>query len=193
LLCVVPSVVHTLPEAETVTGVTSLDNELYVLRNKAKDSVEVYNTTTYSLLRQLSVPRLGGWWDMTSCKHNRCLYIADYHAKCVYRVELNGKNTNWGVNDEPYCLSVTSQFTVLVTCKSVKKLIEFTTDGKQLREIKLQTDINNPLHAIQLSNGQFVVCHGVGGDTVYRVCIVDTNGHITQSYGGTKGSATVEQ
>jgi len=128
---------------------------------------------------------------MTSCKHYRCLYIID--ANCVHRLELNGKNTNWRVNDKPCKLSVTSQFTVLVTCQSVSKLIEFTTDGKQLREINLQTDINTPQHAIQLSNGQFVVCHGAGSGSVQRVCIVDTNGHITQSYGGTPGSATVGQ
>ena len=117
LLCSVARVVHTFPEAEPVGGVTSLDNELFVLRNKAKDQVEVYDATTYSLLRQLTVPGLKGLTDMTSCKHHRCLYISDHISKCVHRVELQGNATNWPVNDEPCCISVTSQFTVLVTCR----------------------------------------------------------------------------
>ena len=74
-----------------------------------------------------------------------------------------------------------------------RKLKEFTTHGEQLREITLQPDIVNPWHAIQLSNSQFVVCHGDATDPVHRVCIVDTDGRVIQSYGGPKGSATVGQ
>ena len=145
-------------------------------------------------MRRLSVPGASSLLcDMTSCKHYRCLYISDYISKCVHRVELNGKVTKWFVNHELHGLSVTSQFTVIVTCDKDSKLLELTTEGKQLREINLQSDIVNPWHAIQLSNGQFVVCHGDETDPVNRVCIVDTNGHVTQSYGGPRGSATVGQ
>jgi hypothetical protein len=153
-----------------------------VLRPKGTDEIEVYSQTTNSLLRQLTVPGLKGKNDMTSCKHNRCLYISDHINKCVYRVELQGKVTNWSVNDVPAGLSVTAQYNLLVTCDEVSKLKEFTTRGKQLRAISLQSDIVNPFHAIQLSCGQFVVCHGQVGDRVHRVCKVDVNGHIIQSY-----------
>ena len=36
-------VVHTLPEGESVSGVTSLAGEIYVLRDKECDQVEVYD------------------------------------------------------------------------------------------------------------------------------------------------------
>jgi hypothetical protein len=119
---------------------------------------------------------------MTSCKYNRCLYISDGSNKCVHRVELQGQVTKWSVNDSPAGLSVTAQYNVLVTCYEVCKLKEFTTLGKQLRVISLQSDIVHPWHAIQLSSGQFVVSHGQYGDPVRRVCKVDVSGDILQSY-----------
>jgi hypothetical protein len=124
---------------------------------------------------------------MTSCKYNRCLYISDSSKNCVHRVELQGQGTKWSVNDELACLSVTAQYNVLVTCDKVCKLKEFTTLGKQLRVISLQSDIVSPWHAIQLSSGQFVVSHGQScrlgrSDPVRRVCKVDVSGHILQSY-----------
>ena len=163
---------------------TSLDDELYLLRPKrGKDEVEVYSRSTNKLQRQLTVPGLKGLADMTSCKHNRCLYISDHINKCVHRVELQGKVTNWSVNDSPSGLSVTDQYNLLVTFYGVSKLKEFTTSGQQLRVISLQSGIVHPNHAVELSSGQFVVCHGQGGDqTVHGVCKVDVSGHVTQRY-----------
>jgi len=52
-------------------------------------------------------------------------------------------------------------------------------------EISLDSSIRGPWHCVQLSTGKFVVCH-YGAQ--HRVCIVDTSGHIIQSYGGSQGS-----
>jgi len=50
----------------------------------------------------------------------------------------------------------------------------------------LQSDIKYPWHAVQLTTGQYVVCHG--GSRLHRVCIVDDDGRVTRSYGGHSGS-----
>jgi len=42
------------------------------------------------------------------------------------------------------------------------------------------------MQAIQLSSGQFVISHM--GDTQHRVCLVDGNGAVVRSFGGTPGS-----
>ena len=57
-----------------------------------------------------------------------------------------------------------------------------------MREISLDISIDSPQHSIELSTGQFVVCHV--GATQNRVLIVDNEGHIIKSYGGPKGSST---
>ena len=47
--------------------------------------------------------------------------------------------------------------------------------GDLLRELTLPGDVTNPCHAIQLTNGQFVVCHGLGNDPLNRVCMISAD------------------
>jgi len=184
---------HTLSDAEPVWGVTSLDNLLYVLRHgKSSEQIEVYDKDSYRLQRCITVPGLGAGSDMISCAHNRCAYVADITKNCMHRVGLpHGTDvTKWPVNDKPACISVTDTHYVLVTCREVRKIKEFSADGKLLRQIQLPEDVVSPLHTIQLSSGEFIVCHGDFPDPVHRVCLIDSNGHVVKSYGGPKGSGT---
>jgi len=189
----VGSVLQTLPEAEPVWGVTSLDNLLYVLRgSKSSEHIEVYDTDSHQLQRRITVPELGGKNDIVACAHNRCAYISDNSNNCIHRVGLpNGAHvTKWPVNDKPWFLSLTDIHSVLVTCAVVRKIKEFSTDGKLKREIQLAQDVVSPIHAIQLSNGQFVVCHGERDDPVHRVCLMSSDGQVVKSFGGVKGSGS---
>jgi sugar lactone lactonase YvrE len=181
-----------LPKGEPVGGVTVLDNQLYVLRRRSEDQVEVYDTDTYTLQRRLTVPGLGSIADMASCMYNNCLYISDWFNSCVHRVETQGSITQWPINGKPYGLSITAAHNVLVTCREACKLKEFTTRGKMLREISLQPDVVDPWHALELTTDQFLVCHGDQSDPVHRVCLVSADGRVTMQYGGLKGSAAGE-
>jgi len=98
--------------------------------------------------------------------------------------------TKWPVNDKPIRISVTDTHSVLVTCRESRKIKEFSTDGKLLRQIQLPEDVVSPRHTVQLSSGEFVVCHGITDDLLHRVCLIDSNGHVVKSYGGPKGSGT---
>jgi len=183
----VGSVLHTLPEGEPVRGVTSLDNLLYVLRHKSSEQIEVYDMDSHRLQRCLTVQGLSGMADMTFRDHNVCIYISGYI--CVHRVALSSVDvTKWLVNDLAGGLSVTDTHSVLVTC--VRKIKEFSTDGKLLRQIEQPQDVVLPWHTIQLSSGQLVVCHGVPADPVHRVCLIGSDGHVVKSYGGPKGSGS---
>jgi len=183
----------TLPNGEPVFGVTSLDNLLYVLRGgKTSQQIEVYDMDSYRLRRCLTVTGLGGVADMTACAHNSCAYISDWSNNCIHRVGLpHGADvTNWPVNGQPGRLSVTDTHSVLVTCRKIRKIKEFSTDGKLLHEIKLPRTITSPSHTVQLSNGQFIVCHGAYADPVRRVCLIGSDGHVVKSFGGPKGSGS---
>jgi len=184
----VGQLVHTLPEGGLVAGVTLLAGEIYLLRRKERDQVEVYNAITYRLERCLTVPNARYFTDMTSCEHNRCVYIGGY---VVHRLDVQGAVTRWAVNDEPWGLSVNAAHNVSVTCPRVRKIKEFSSHGDLLRELTLPDDVTWPLHAIQTRSGQFIVCHGVGGDPVHRVCMISADGrHIVHSHGGQRGSDT---
>jgi len=187
-LCTVGQVVHRLPEGEPVMGVTSLADEVYVLRRKEqRDQVEVYDVINYSLKRRLTVTNIRELFDMTSCEHNRCVYIADSIVWLIQRLDVQGAVTQWAVNDKPGGLSVNAAHNVLVTCCAVRKIKEFSSHGEFLRELSLPHDVITPWHAIQTRNGEFIVCHS--GGAVHRVCKISADGRdIIKSHGGQPGS-----
>ena len=95
--------------------------------------------------------------------------------------------SKWSVPDRPCGLSVTPSCNLLVICWSPNKLLELSADsGQCVREIALQSGIDWPRHAVQLTTGQYVVCLRQDGwfRSVDRVCIVDDGGGVTRSYGG---------
>jgi len=187
----VGQLLHTLPEGEEVFGVTLLAGDIYLLRRKARDQVEVYDVITYRLQRRLNMPDARSFTDMTSCEHNRCVYMGDYRGKCVHRLDVQDAVTRWALNDEPRGLSVNAAHNVLVTCHKVRKIKEFSSHGDLLRKLTLPDDVIMPWHAIQTRSGQFIVCHGDGDDPVHRVCMISAGGrHIVHSHGGHWGSDT---
>jgi len=188
----VGQLVHTLPEGRPVWGVTSLAGEIYLLRDKEHDQVEVYDITTYRLQRCLTVPYGCTFADMTSCEHFRCMYIADPFGECVHRLDVQGVVTQWAVNDSPRGLSVNTEHNVIVTCRHESRIKEFSSRGVLLREIALPNGIISPCHAIQTRSGQFIVCHArADHDPVHRVCMMSDDGrHIVHSHGGQRGSDT---
>jgi len=186
---------------DDVHGVTSVDDELFVLLYRDSDQVAVYSVNDYRLLRRLSLPGLKRYGnnDLTSCVRHRCLYASDYDNKCVHRYDLASSDRSvlrwlfskttrkWPVPGSPSGLSVTPSANLLVACLQPHKLVELSADsGQCVREIVLQSGIEYPLHAVQLTTGQYIVCHG--GIPLRRVCIVDDDGRVTRSYGGQRGS-----
>jgi len=183
-------VLHTLPEGNQVWGVTSLDNLLYVLRHKSSQQISVYDTDYYRLQRRINVSKLRGMADMTACAYNYCLYISGFTDKCVHRVALPNVNvTQWPVNDVAGGLSVTDTHSVLVTCREVRKIKEFTTHGRLIRQIELPQDVS-PRHAVHLSSGEVTVCRGRIANPVHGVYLVGTDGQVVKSYGGSQGSGS---
>jgi len=184
---------------DEVLGVTSVDDELFVLLKRDDNQVAVYSLNDYRLLRHIHLPALKpeqAWFDrlsdMTSCVRHKCLYASDCGNRCIHRYDLSSSAiSKWPVPGEPRGLSVTpGSCNLLVVCRERSKpdkLVELRADSGQLgREITLQSDTVCLHHAVQLTTGQYVVCHGA--DTLHRVCMVDVEGRVTRSYGGQWGS-----
>ena len=107
----------------------------------------------------LTVPELGA--DIAACGHNRDAYIYDHLHDTIHKITLSyAAVTQRLVNDTPTRLSPTHSHGVLVTRDEVRKIKEFSTDGQLLHVLTLPQDVVSPRHTVQLSSGQFIVCHG---------------------------------
>ena len=168
-----------------VQGIAQLGTELFVCMYHS-ERVAVYNLNTYSLTRHVTIPGMQHPRNLAACKQNNCLYISCYELKCIHRVDLsNSSCSKWSLSAEPRVVSLTRAFDLLVTLR--RSIVEYATSGSLIRSFKLDVSIDNAQQAIELSNGQFVVCHP--DSTQHRVCVVDTAGRIVHSYGGPKGSS----
>jgi len=179
---------HVISGDAKVTGVTSLGDDVFVVRFDHSQQVEVYHAVTFTLQRRLSVPGLGRYSPgLAACASNKFLYASDYSNDHVHRVELSGSNavTKWSVGHGPTGLIVNSAENMLVVIRGERKLQEFTTYGYLLQTIQLQPDIEFPRQVVELSNGQFMTSHT---GNRHRVCLVHVKGAVVRSYGGTPGS-----
>jgi len=181
-------VVH---EKGFIYGITVLNSELFVVRGSSQGEVKVYNSSNLRSIRTLTVPGSKRLQRIVACPSSNCLYISDARLEIIYRFDV-GTNIvicSWSVGGACRGLSLTSSHSILATFVETRHVREYTQDGSLIREIRLDDSIERPLHCIQLSIDQFIVCHeGIQ----QRVCIVDTNGRVVKSYGGPQGSG-VEQ
>lgn len=146
-----------------VLGVTTVDDELFLLLNRNYDQIAVYAIAAadYRLLGTLSLP--GHYNEIASCGHHKCLYACTSGIrgdKSVHRYDMRRKDlSKWAVNGFPQGLSVTADFNLLVTSRSPNKLVLMSgSGGRCLREISLDV-LDNPSHGVQLFDSRFIVCH----------------------------------
>lgn len=191
---------HVIPAGKPVRGVTLLGDQLFVVRYPCRQQIEVYDATTLAVQHHLSVPDFHQPCGLASCAVNSCLYATDYYGNTVHRVHLavtssrdSATTTSWRVTGRPVGISVT-QFSrnVLVACCSLlgkNRLKEYTSDGTQVRKIRLQPDLRNCCHAIQVANpaDHFVISHGgdqwgLAGEAAGRVSLVNADGRIVRSF-----------
>jgi len=171
-----PKLTHVIPAQgrDSVSAVTSLGNEVFVLRQNSQQ-VEVYDASTFTLQRNITVPGLGRW--------SRGLAACDYEHDSIHRAELSGSNAvkKWSVGSGQRGLSVNKEHNVVVACRRADKIQEYTTYGALVREISLQqAGVKRPWHAVQLSTGDYVVSDwdspgvvsvvGIDGRVVHRYC-----------------------
>ena len=185
-----PRLSHVIPGEgrDSVAAVTSLGDDVFVLRDDSQQQVEVYDAASCTLQRHITVQGLGdSARGLAACAHYQCLYVSDdtFHNCSIHRVKLTGSSavTKWYVAYNPKGLSVNRAHNVVVACKRADKLLEYTTHGYLVREICLQDD-TEPWHAVQLSTGDYVV-------SLWKpdvVSVVGVDGQVRHSYGQSQTS-----
>jgi len=182
----IPSLTRII-KCQLVYAVTSLDDDVFVVRNNSQ-RVEVYDAARFYFQRHITVPELGSYsYGMTACDRNKCLYLSDWNNDSIHRVQLSGINAvkKWSVARHPVGLSVNIAHNLVVTCDETNKLQEYTTKGSLVREICLEECMIESFHAVQLSNGDYVVSLWTSPGTV---SVVGVDGQVVHSYGQSQTS-----
>ena len=181
---VTPSMITSIQFQTEVLGVVVVGKELFVALYNNSSEIKVHNTDTYSLQTSIKVPGMSFPWDMAA--DDTSLFVSERFNNNIHRIKLPEKRTItcWQTADSENGLSITKQGSVLVTCFRLNKLFEYSTDGIMRRKIVLQSDIKEPYRAIQLDNDQFLMSH----ESMHRVCLIDNNGKLIKSFGGTTGT-----
>ena len=182
-----------MTEGPPVAGLTILGEQICLLRRKEGNEIEVYDVVSHRFRRYLTTRGIGVFTDMTSCAHFLWLYISDADAACVHRLNLQGNASKWPVSAKPCGLSVNAAHNVLVACRSDRKIKEFSPNGDLIRDVTLPADLVKPWHAIELTIGQLVVCHGGDRDPVSRVCIISAEDSQTVCAHGRQPGADIDQ
>jgi len=176
--------IRVIPVNASITGVTVLGDELFVVRG-GSSCIVVYDTKNFSQTRNISIPGSSDLRAIIACSRYNSLFISDVELNVVHHYNLsNNVGSKWSVGGACFGLSLTNANHVLVTSHNTKRLKEYTLDGILVREISLDSSIVYPYHSVQLSSGLFVVSHT---GAMHRICIVDTLGRIIRTYGGAPG------
>lgn len=163
-----------LSTGSSVNGITSLGDELFVIRHY-EQQIDVYDASNFTLLRRIPVPSRSRQSSLAACPVNNCIYMSVYVTNAVHRIDLTGREAirTWDVPGTPFGLSVTAQGSVLVACSNDNSIREYTTEGLLMREIPLHQSpvMSVPLCAVQLPRGDQL---GVTINANPRYCVVDS-------------------
>ena len=157
-------------DGKVVTGVTWLENKIYA--TSAKSSMvrifqdhEPFNEETPIEVKDMKIP-----FDMVASKVNRAIFICDQggtgkeddkESGCIWMIQIpDRKIIRCDIDGRPWGLSITPSNELLVTSHSDNsnilnsyKLLEV----EWLKTIHMPTEINGVLHAVQTSNGNFII------------------------------------
>ena len=149
-----------------VTGVTCLDNIMYVVCCLFPSTIRRYSTDTYSPLDLvIYVNGMRRPQDIVVCRHDRQLYVADC-PDCIWRVSVDSHTyvkwlTTESVTDRfIVCfLSLTSR-RLLVTADEPHSLRQYNTIDRQLlRVVEMPEYMNQLHHGVETTRGTFIVAH----------------------------------
>jgi len=175
---------------DPVYGLAVLDKKLYVLRKRQSEQIYVYDTKDYKLQHTINVDGLAPncYNDLTECKAEKCLFVSDYNAKCIRKIDAKGVASKFvDLSYEPKGLSITPEGHLLVSCNPSKLLELCVKTGEKVAQVKLMLDVNCPKHAVKRKDGQYVVCHAEETSHLSRVVRVGTDGFFRHCFGGIEG------
>ena len=153
-----------------------MKKELYIVLWESRD-IDVYDADTFTHQQAIPVKELIAAFDTVA--HDDVIYVSEYQSGLIHRIQLPGKTySNWDVNSKCPTMSINKDGNVVVACRSLNKIVEYTSFGTVVREISVNEVVETDRclnYALQLDNGQFLICHTSANG--HDVCVIDAVGN----------------
>ena len=123
---------------------------------------------------------------MVSMESDDCLYVSDKAYKCVWQITQKACESKWlsGIS-WPFTMSVSgSGYLIILRSSQPSNLEMYGLDACLLDEFKLPAICQLPRHAVETSDGAFVILHKYKGSEgmVWSVSKVNRFGQIVRSF-----------
>ena len=160
-----------------------LNDELFLVRERMS-VVEAWDMVTLTLRSCFWVSGLVEPCDIASSYKYSCIYISDIKDNFIHRLQLVGTTSKWKAKNALKGFPLAPTDVVLSSLVRMPGNSRNTRQGKFCRKIRLPDLMSNPSHAIKLTDGSYVVCHGGHFNFVHGVGIINENGQLLKHYWG---------
>jgi len=189
----------TYTEQRLVTGVTTLNNKIYVVYHKLPLIVVYMSQQPYTRLPNISINGLKNPFGIAAS--SSCLYLIDEGSVAIWRVKAaDSKVDQWLTGVGAGSVSVTSEekLVLLVVVDEQGSGEERNLTGYceiqiysrgAVKEtvIKLSRDITSPWCVVMTTRKTFIVSYGLDWHEMNRVCEVDMTGRMLKAFGSAPG------
>ena len=119
-------------------------------------------------------------WDMVASKLSRSIFIIDYGNECLWRIQMPGREiSRWEVDGIPYSMLISSSdVLVVVGVRDRRGYLNLyrSSDVMLIESIPLPTEMKVLCHAVQLSNGNFIISHSMDDPDVFLISELSVDG-----------------
>ena len=154
-----------------VAGVAWLEENIYVVHESSNivyvypDQESIYGSKDGNIeLKGMKDPL-----DMVASKRSRSIFISDRDNRCLWRIQMPGKEVSrCEVDGEPYRMSISSSDVLVVhVIRDDREYLNMyrSLEVMLIESIPLPTEMKVLIHAVQLSTGNFIISHSINDDS----------------------------
>ena len=143
-----------LETSSYIQGV-AIDDSRIVLVQQSSSEIKVFDRDSLEPLESIIVNEMRNPWDIIAIEG--VLYVSDKDKRCIFKISDKSEE-KWSVNSKLVTLSPAERDNILACCFFPNKLVEYSPTGLMIFQIDLNARGISLSHAIQLYNGNYVIC-----------------------------------
>ena len=152
-------------ERGPVLGVTWLENKIYTIHFRSTMVQTFQDHEPFNEETPIEINDMAASFDIASSKKDRSIFIcdSDINNPCLWRIQVPDRIIRrYEIDGRPWRLSITpsDDLLVMVGRHNGSSLdIHRSSDVKRLQSVPMPTKVHNMKHAVQITNGNFIITY----------------------------------